>query len=320
MAGPIVLDPTLAATGAVSVQYLRRELGRRLGPYVVTQTARRPSTATADAAFQVVAEILKSEGQSAGRLDERYVYVASGAQAGAQRKLLGGGHDDREGISLTDAPFDAPLEQAVEIEISAPLPVGPWGDLSCLNEIVERALDRMTVILNIGLIAEPPQVRFPLPMLGLPIAAAQIIDVYGPAPIGLPLSACWPRLLSRSAWSLEYDGEAPYLLIGCTAPADSTFWVKVSRRASSWVCHEGVWAARTTAPLADDDQVVAEPVSVAAVGLPLAYERLARYWGERGDPRAASYQSWLEETRTASAFARFYGSPRRHAAQRVALR
>jgi hypothetical protein len=154
MPGPFSLpEPTSILGYGPTRRECRRAIGNAVGTvfvYVVAETVGAGDHP--DAAREVIIERLAVDGLGEGMLDGSYLYVCDGDDADITRGIWSGSFVGGRGSLLLDQPLSAPLVTGTEVEISRPLPGGPWANRRCLNDFVQEALERIVVEARISMV------------------------------------------------------------------------------------------------------------------------------------------------------------------------
>lgn len=315
MAGPIIV-PSGSAPSSVVRSLYRRSLMKRLGPGVVYTTT-SVSTEYEALSHVIVARLINNEG-SLERYAGRHLYVATGVQAGHQTCVLSAGSHGPSGLLEVTSPFTTALAAGVEIELSATLPAESYEEWPSLNEIVNETLDALPVHVDSDFTFVARQVRYDLSGLPWRFRREDVLDVYPPIPSGFTAAQILARPISRGLWSVEYDGASPYLQLRTGFADAETFFVRLSRPASSYINSGSAWGDSSTGLTSDTQEALYDVDTVVDAALPIACERLETYWREQGDDAKAD--RWMkrgDELATGALLARFHRSFQGNGIQRV---
>lgn len=318
MSGPIVVTSTSTPTG-VSLPLYRRVLMRRLGPSAVYTTT--GLSTTVDARRHVLCDRLIDGAARSTAFDGRHLYVASGNEAGHQTCVLPGGYIGALGLLQVQHRFSSALASGSEIELSGSLPAKQYGDWPCLNDCINEALGSFVVHLDLAYTYVNQQIRYGLSDLARNFRREDILDVYPPLPDGYTAEQVRPRPIPRGGWSVEYDGEGPYLSLPWGFTDGDTFFVRVRRLASNWINSGGAWGTSDTGLSDDTDEALYDVDTIVNTALPFACDRLESYHRQAGDDRAAD--SWArkrERVGPASALTRFFRGVRTDGSLRIGAR
>lgn len=330
MAGPIIISASSTAAG-VALPLYRRTLAKRLGPaavYAVTTAA-----TDAEARRHLTIGSLTDDEADPAAYAGHHAYVATGVEAGHQTRVLSTGTRGPLGLIQLARPTATVVAAGSEIELSAAMPSAAYGTWPTLNECVNEALDALPLVIDHDLTWVAAQVRYDLSDLAWrTFRRDDVVDVYRPIASGLTAAETLARPITRSAWSVQYDGEAPYLQFrGWGAAGGDTFFVRLRRPASSWI-NNGGWGSSTTGLTSDTMAAVYDVDTVVNVALPIACGRLERYWQERAErlldagdepgaavaaKRAARWAERRAEDGRGSAYARWYRGYRGDGRQRI---
>jgi hypothetical protein len=155
MPSPIIVSVSPVTGVGVTRRTYYRRLADELGFYHATTASTTASVG--EAARIVIADEFRSDDVGAEFLGEPWVYIATGAQAGSQRRMVmqqGVGYVGQHGALVLSRPFDAAVAAGSVVEVTSPLPVVRSvvvkGLVDCVNEALSYVwvLARLTVTGN----------------------------------------------------------------------------------------------------------------------------------------------------------------------------
>lgn len=147
MPGPIIISDATTAAGILRPLY-RRALIAAYGPGGVYRT---DGVATGgDARRQIVCSSLIDDEEQTDRLKGRYVYIATGADAGFQTRVLATGFHGPIGYIETTRPLTEPCPSGIDFELST-WPCEPHLDHKGWNAIVNESLAACTIAYRLAL-------------------------------------------------------------------------------------------------------------------------------------------------------------------------
>lgn len=305
---PLILPSSSTADG-ISLATYRQRLAEELGTFLVGTTG--TPAAGLEAERYVSSVDLRSDAPSPGLFDALYLYVTSGAQAGVQRRLLAGGYEGPAGALVVDYPFDAPLAAGVTFELSA-LPARTYLGLRGMHVYLNRALEALPLIDRLPIPAVTAQREYPLIDYSWPIKA--IRDVYEPRSV-----ATDPLVRAPRTWRFVNDGESPTLILGDSYTTGDTFYVEVTRPASTRIRSAGAWGDTAAGLSADTDQALYDAKTVVNLALGPAKRGLALTLPD-DNPNKPHLLAEAEADLARAAVARFYNGVRDNGAQRSGVR
>lgn len=271
MPAPIVVLSTTTPDGIGPTRKdYRRAIGQAIGRHRVFTVTSTPS-GHPDADREVVIAALSRDGHPPGRLDGSFLYACDGVDLDETRAIMGGTFAAGIGSVLVDAPYSTPLASGTEVEISWPLPGGPWMDIRSLNDFVQDALDRIVVPLRITMTGNGTRsysVGLDYPYLYGPDSIIGVADSRG-ITTGYPTeNSIYPAEIRRS-------GVGMTLVTGELYSTSETFEVVIAIPASRWVYDGTAWGYVTGNPqsLSYDSWQAAAPIGwVQAFGAAKALE------------------------------------------------
>ena len=219
----VLVVPSGNATGSgPTVLRARQVIGEELGWWgdyrVSTEVSLSP-----EASSSVVVDELQDDDEGMAALDGAYVYVRTGNQAGAQRRIVRDRFDGSLGAMIVGRIFNAPLEVGDRVEISYPLPVRRHVDRKGLIDLLEEAADRMVVDARIALEGTGST--------GISLADFPWLHAYeqtrGVYDSRRSFSATEPTLLSPYAYNLAQDGADVTLQTSVTYSSGEAFELAV---------------------------------------------------------------------------------------------
>lgn len=307
---PVVIIPSGASsTAGVSLLTLRQRLADELGFYHgTTATA---TVANGDAARVMLVEELRDD-EAGYELPGSavWVYVRTGAQAGAQRRvLLQDGYLGNYGGLRVSRPFGAALASGSAIEVTSPLPVKRTGLVKGLNDCINEALFRLPVEARISFtgngtdqqaLTTYPWLTNEDQILGLYDRASTVnaSDAMGPSPYGFRLAS---------------NGATHTLVTERRYSAADTFEAAIVVEGDRLIYDGATWAYATTPGLTSDSHRAAAPEHwVLAFAMVKALQQLEKMvWMRNGVERQARIDAVTEIQRRRATWAL--------AAQRIAL-
>lgn len=284
MPSPLIVlsvdGPTGPASGAgVSLETYRRRLADELGFSHVTRTTRAASGG--EAARLVFAEELRDDEAGAELLGAPYLYVGSGPQAGAQRRMLSTpetGWQGPLGAVMLSRPLAAPLALATVVEVTHPLPVRRHLAVKGLTEVVNEALAGIPIPTMLELEGNGTP-WYDVTEHDWLVADEQLRGVWGAGPTADGLGTTW-RTKPYATARLLADGPRRLLATTATFGADQPWYLEALIPADRLVYDGSGWTVATTPGLQGDDwRAAARQEWVLAFGMVRALrvvERLLR--------------------------------------------
>jgi hypothetical protein len=305
---PLIIPSSSTADG-ISLSTYRRRLAEEIGVHMVGTTTTPASGLEAER--YVVSLDVRSDTAPPGFFDGLYLYVTTGAQAGVQRRLVGGGFEGPAGALVVDYPFDAALASGVTFELSA-LPAVTYLGLRGMNVLLNRALEELPLVDKLPIAAVTAQREYSLASYDWPIKA--IRDVYEPR-----LVATDPLVRAPRGWRLVLDGEAPTLVLDTSYTTGDTFYIEVTRPASTRIRASGAWGDTSSGLSADTDEALYDAKTVVNMALGPAKRTLALSL-PASDPARGPMLAEAEVAAQRAIVARFYNGFRGDGAQRSGVR
>lgn len=193
---------TPTGTGYTRATYYRR-LASELGFYHASATTATPSGGDQTRVLQI--NELRDDEVGYQLYPRVWAYVASGLQAGTQRRIIAphdAGYQGELGVLLVSRPFSAAVQSGSTVEVTSPLPIlrhlGVKGLVDCVNEALG--------LINIRVIATVTgNGGYTYDLASLPhiTDTSQIIGVYDTA----YLDPTYPA--ERSPWPVEIRTDGP---------------------------------------------------------------------------------------------------------------
>lgn len=319
MSGVIVIPGGTTPSGVALEQY-RRATTKRIGRGVVYQTT--AAATGAERRRHVVVSRLADDEIPLEGLAGLHLYVFDGDEAGHQTRVMSTGTHGPLGLLEMAKRTSTAIASGTTIELSGSLPAVSYLDWPAMNDCVNKALDSLPVHVDVPFEYVTQQVRYDLSDTIWPTFRREdVLDVYPPISSGMTAAQTVARPISRGNWSVEYDGESPWLqLHGWGANDGETFYVRMRRPASTWI-NNGGWAASTSGLTADGQEALYDVDRVVAVAAPIACDRLESYWLDRGDEaQAMRWAHKRQEIAGAAVLARIKGAFRSDGRQKVGAR
>lgn len=137
-----LISPALAGSGPTLRDYWWA-LGDELG--YIAQCTVSSTLATGEATRSVVINDLRDDEWDEAQRGDWWVYILTGDQAGAQRRVLSRGYHGPQGLLTLSRPLDAALEADDLVIVSWPLPVRDYAGSKGLVTHANGALNRIQV-------------------------------------------------------------------------------------------------------------------------------------------------------------------------------
>lgn len=137
-----LVAPALTGSGATLQEYVYA-LARELG--FAARCTVSSTLATGEAARTIVVNELRDDEWDEAARGDFWVYVLTGDQAGAQRRVISRGYHGNQGALTLSRPFAAPLEADDLILLTWPLPVKEYIGGKGIITLVNDALNRIRV-------------------------------------------------------------------------------------------------------------------------------------------------------------------------------
>lgn len=259
MAGPIVIPSGTTAAGILRPLY-RRALGAQYGPFGVYRTDGVASGG--EAKRQIVCSSLIDDEQESTRLKGRYLYVATGNDAGRQTRILQTGYHGPIGYLEVSRPMTTPLASGIEFELSA-WPCDQYLDVKGLNQIVNEALARCSVEYRLGL-------------TGNGTRSSSLVDYESYLDDSDGVDAIYDAWTTTAGEPLEMVPYAPRIDVASGTrtlitrraySTNETFQVRVLRSGHTLINDGSGWGTSSVG-LTDDSQAALAPVHwVVAIGM-----------------------------------------------------
>jgi hypothetical protein len=253
----IIASSALVAAGGTSLLTYRRALADELGMLHVMLVG---AASVGDTTRIVLADELRDDEAGHDFLGSPWVYVATGAQAGAQRRVLDQpetGYQGPAGALVVSRPFTAALAAGTTVEITSPLPVKRHLGIKGLNDCVNEALMRCPALatLTLELTGDDTSDRLALDDYPWLTHADQILEIdnlYGVTgaassyPTGLP-------------YSIVANGASRELVLGRQYSSGETIEIQVLLSGDRLVYDGSAWGYPDVPGLQGDDDQAAIP-------------------------------------------------------------
>lgn len=257
-----------------TMETLYRALGEELGTLGIVTTsavAVGPDPTRWVIASPTTGDTLRVDGDPSMRWEGAWLYVANGAQAGAQRRCVFARPE--LGALAMDAPFATALAASVETVVTTPFPVTRQHDVPGLLQLVVQGLRDFWVEDLVAVTTVAGATSYGLSaQAGWLDGRDRVIELIEP-----PLVADYAGRPRTAPWELRVVAGVPTLVL-LTRPwrtSGYTAYLRVRRPAYTLVGG----AESTTGPTATTDTVLAQVADAVPVGLLHAYRWLSG-WGE----------------------------------------
>lgn len=260
MAGPIVLSGATVAAGILRPLY-RRALGAQYGPFGVYTTDGVASGGEANR--QIVCSDLIDDEEQADRLKGRYLYIATGDNAGFQTRVLSTGYHGPIGYAEVSRPLPTPCPSGIEFELST-WPCDQYLDQKGLNQIVSpEALARCLVEYRLSLTGNGTRSYSLLAYEGYIDEPASVDAIYD----AWTTAAGEPMELVPYAPRIDVTSGTRTLITRRAFATSETFQVRVLRSGSGLINTDGVWGTSSVG-LTNDTQGALAPIPwVVSIGM-----------------------------------------------------
>jgi hypothetical protein len=236
---------------------------------------------------QVVVSSLTDDEDMPDRYAGRHLYVATGAHAGRQTKVLSVGTHGQYGLLRVARPFTTALTSGITVELSASLPAEPYGDWDGLNPIIDDALAACWVRDRLSFTGDGANAvaLTGYEWLTSPDQVIGVLDTIGSS-TGNPIAA-------GTTWRIRSNGNTRTLENDIAYSTGTAYELDVYRPAHTLIkgASTGIWGAGDG--LTADGDAAAVPVYiVGTIGLAMAYQRLlARaQWDEQLAPSIPMFE------------------------------
>lgn len=283
MALPFIIpSSTLSVSSSSGLLTYRRALADELGMLHVMLVG---AASAGDTTRVVLADDLRDDEAGYALWGTPWVYVTTGAQAGAQRRVLdqmGTGYQGPAGALLVSRQFNAALLAGTTVEITSPLPVARHLGVKGLNDCVNEALARTPAVATLTLELTGGSTDSlsldDYPWLTHEDQILSIRDRYGVVGVNAARSTGLP-------YRIDADGATRSLVFGRSYSPGETVEVRVSLPGDRLIYDGSAWAFATDDPgLQDDDDRAAVPDHwVLAFGMVAALRFLERLVARRRD-------------------------------------
>jgi hypothetical protein len=238
-----VASPLIVLTGTSTVGIgptladLRHELADQLGLYAQARISAVPSGG--DTTRYALSDDLRDD-ESARPFERTYLYVADGAQAGAQARIARDGYLGPLSAVRLARPLPATLDVNTSVEVTSPLPVKRYLDVKGLNDCIDEALARLpaTVLLTFTGNGTGTYSLAAYDWLASDVATLGLYDT-------LQQGATLPPTLSPRPYRIVGDGATRSLRPSWNYGSGTTFYLAAQVRADRLISDGTTWAYTT---------------------------------------------------------------------------
>jgi len=222
----------------------------------------------------VLLDAFKDDEQGRAQLAGGYVYVVSGTQAGASRRIRTEGYEGPWGalglanvLTLEGVPTN--LAQLTPVDVSLPLPVRSVGLMRGTVELVKQASERLYVQARVVLTGDGTH-SYPLDAWDWLQHKRQTDGLYDRR--WLPSQS--PLRRSVAEYDLTFDGPTVTLQTAIPYAEGESFELSVLIPAARLIRADGTWAYSTVGLVDDDDQCPAPTSWLLAVAMAIGLDYL----------------------------------------------